>query len=100
MASHSKISCPPRLRAPPTEERSRFMTKVYEAIADAFIAEGATAVFGMMGDANMHWMNAMAERGAKLYEARHEGSGLAMADGWARGSNSPGVATTTSGPGV
>ncbi|KHL02938.1 thiamine pyrophosphate-binding protein [Sinomonas humi] len=76
------------------------MTTVYEAIADAFIAEGTTHVFGMMGDANMHWMHAMAERGATLFEARHEGSGLAMADGWARGAGQPGVATTTSGPGV
>jgi len=76
------------------------MTKVYEALADAFIAEGTTHVFGMMGDANMHWMTAMADRGATLFEARHEGSGLAMADGWARGANAPGVASTTSGPGV
>lgn len=76
------------------------MTTVYEAIADAFIAEGTSHVFGMMGDANMHWMHAMAERGATLFEARHEGSGLAMADGWARGAGQPGVATTTSGPGV
>lgn len=76
------------------------MTKVYEALADAFIAEGTTHVFGMTGDANMHWMYAMAERGATLFEARHEGSGLAMADGWARGSGKPGVASTTSGPGV
>jgi acetolactate synthase I/II/III large subunit len=76
------------------------MTKVYEALADAFIAEGTTHVFGMTGDANMHWMYAMAERGATLFEARHEGSGLAMADGWARGAGKPGVASTTSGPGV
>lgn len=74
--------------------------KVYEALAGAFVAEGATTVFGMMGDANMHWMNAMAERGAELLEVRHEGSGLAMADGWARGTSTPGVASTTSGPGV
>lgn len=74
--------------------------KVYEALAEAFVAEGATTVFGMMGDANMHWMNAMAERGAELLEVRHEGSGLAMADGWARGAGVPGVASTTSGPGV
>ncbi|WP_423183500.1 thiamine pyrophosphate-binding protein [Arthrobacter sp. NyZ413] len=76
------------------------MTKVYEALADAFIAEGTTHIFGMTGDANMHWMYAMAERGATLFEARHEGSGLAMADGWARGAKKPGVASTTSGPGV
>ncbi|CAL9653461.1 thiamine pyrophosphate-binding protein [Streptomyces sp. enrichment culture] len=76
------------------------MTKVYQAIADAFVAEGATHVFGMMGDANMHWMNAMADRGAALLEARHEGPGLTMADGWARATGRPGVASTTCGPGV
>ncbi|MFE6483288.1 thiamine pyrophosphate-binding protein [Streptomyces sp. NPDC057757] len=74
--------------------------KVYEALAEAFVKEGTSDVFGMMGDANMHWMNALADRGVRLYEVRHEGSGLGMADGWARGAGQPGVLTTTSGPGV
>jgi thiamine pyrophosphate-dependent acetolactate synthase large subunit-like protein len=74
--------------------------KVYEAMADAFLGEGVTDVFGMMGDANMHWMNALHERGVRLYEARHEGCGLGMADGWARAAGRPGVVTTTSGPGT
>lgn len=74
--------------------------KVYEAIAEAFVGEGTTDVFGMMGDANMHWMNAMHGRGVRLYEVRHEGSGLGMADGWARAAGKPGVMTATSGPGT
>ncbi|WP_072802567.1 thiamine pyrophosphate-binding protein [Rhodococcoides yunnanense] len=74
--------------------------KVYEALAEAFIAEGTTDVFGMMGDANMHWMNALANHGTALYEVRHEGAGLSMAHGFARASGRPGVVTTTSGPGV
>ncbi|TDD84380.1 thiamine pyrophosphate-binding protein [Actinomadura darangshiensis] len=74
--------------------------KVYEALAEAFVQEGTSDVFGMMGDANMHWMNALAQRGVRLYEVRHEGSGLGMADGWARAAGRPGVVTTTSGPGV
>ncbi|WP_128800802.1 MULTISPECIES: thiamine pyrophosphate-binding protein [unclassified Streptomyces] len=74
--------------------------KVYEAMAEAFVREGTRDVFGMMGDANMHWMNALAERGVRLFEVRHEGSGLGMADGWARAAGRPGVITTTSGPGV
>jgi thiamine pyrophosphate-dependent acetolactate synthase large subunit-like protein len=74
--------------------------KVYEALAEAFVHEGTSDVFGMMGDANMHWMAALADRGVRLYEVRHEGSGLGMADGWARGAGRPGVVTTTSGPGV
>lgn len=74
--------------------------KVYEALAAAFTAEGTTDVFGMMGDANMHWMNALASRGTRLYEVRHEGAGLSMAHGYARASGRPGVVTTTSGPGT
>jgi thiamine pyrophosphate-dependent acetolactate synthase large subunit-like protein len=74
--------------------------KAYEAMAEAFVKEGTTDVFGMMGDANMHWMDALAQRGVRLYEVRHEGSGLGMADGWARAAGRPGVVTTTSGPGV
>ncbi|GHF71310.1 thiamine pyrophosphate-dependent acetolactate synthase large subunit-like protein [Amycolatopsis bartoniae] len=74
--------------------------KVYEALARAFAAEGTTDVFGMMGDANMHWMNALATRGVRLYEVRHEGAGLSMAHGFARAAGRPGVVTTTSGPGT
>lgn len=74
--------------------------KVHEALAEAFVAEGVTDVFGMMGDANMHWMNGLARRGVRLFEVRHEGAGLGMADGWARTAGRPGVVTTTSGPGA
>ena len=74
--------------------------KVYERLADAFIAEGTTHVFGMMGDGNMYWMNALIKRGVECIEVRHEGVGMGMADGWARHRQTPGVATTTCGPGV
>jgi acetolactate synthase-1/2/3 large subunit len=74
--------------------------KVYEALAHAFVAEGTKAVFTMMGDANMFWLGALDELGVRQFEVRHEGAGLAMADGWARIDGEPGVASTTSGPGV
>jgi acetolactate synthase I/II/III large subunit len=74
--------------------------KVYEALARAFVAEGTNAVFGMMGDANMYWMHEMDRLGVRQFEVRHEGAGLAMADGWGRTDGNPGVCTTTSGPGV
>jgi thiamine pyrophosphate-dependent acetolactate synthase large subunit-like protein len=74
--------------------------KVYEALARAFVAEGTKAVFGMMGDANMYWINELNKLGVREFEVRHEGAGLAMADGWARTDGNPGVCTTTSGPGV
>jgi thiamine pyrophosphate-dependent acetolactate synthase large subunit-like protein len=74
--------------------------KVYEALARAFAAEGTTAVFDMMGDANMYWLNALSQLGVGIYDVRHEGAGLAMADGWARVRGEPGVCSTTSGPGT
>jgi acetolactate synthase-1/2/3 large subunit len=76
------------------------MVKLYEALARAFVDEGTSTVFGLMGDANMHWMNALDKLGVRLVGVRHEGVGLAMADGFAQVSGSPGVCTTTSGPGV
>jgi acetolactate synthase-1/2/3 large subunit len=74
--------------------------KVYAALAKAFAAEGTKTVFGMMGDANMYWMEELDKHGVELIEARHEGGGLAMADGYGRVDSNPGVCTTTSGPGV
>src|SRR5437016_8272280 len=74
--------------------------KVYEGLAKAFAAEGVKAIFGMMGDGNMYWMQALYDLGVNLLEVRHEGAGLGMADGWARATNTPGVCTATCGPGV
>ena len=73
---------------------------VYQGLARAFAAEGVTAVFGMMGDGNMYWMQALHDLGVELLEVRHEGAGLGMADGWARATHTPGVCTATCGPGV
>ena len=74
--------------------------KVYEGLAKAFAAEGVTAVFGMMGDGNMYWWEALDDRGVRTLEVRHEGAGLGMADGWARATHTPGVCSATCGPGV
>ena len=75
--------------------------KVYERLASAFKGEGVTHIFGMMGDGNMYWMEALDKiGGVNLLEVRHEGVGLGMADGWARQTHTPGVCTATCGPGV
>lgn len=74
--------------------------KVFERLAQAFKAEGVGATFGMMGDGNMLWLSEMHRLGVKVHEVRHEGAGLGMADGMARVTGQPGVATTTCGPGV
>ncbi len=74
--------------------------KVYKRLADAFKAEGVSATFGMMGDGNMYWIYELNKLGVKIHEVRHEGAGLGMADGYARVTHTPGVATATCGPGV
>ena len=74
--------------------------KVYERLAQAFKAEGTKDTFGMMGDGNMYWIYALDRLGVKIHEVRHEGAGLGMADGYARTTRSPGVATATCGPGT
>ena len=75
-------------------------TKVYKRLAEAFKAEGTEATFGMMGDGNMYWIYELDRMGVKIHEVRHEGAGLGMADGYARTTHTPGVATATCGPGV
>lgn len=74
--------------------------KVYDVLAKAFAAEGVTDVFGMMGDANMYWIDRLAKEGVMTYEVRHENAALNMAQGYSRISGKVGVCTTTSGPGV
>ena len=74
--------------------------KVYDRLAEGFVAEGATSTFGLMGACNAWWMHCMHQRGVKLYDVRYEGAGLFMADGWARATNQVGVATATDGPGT
>lgn len=75
--------------------------KVYERLAAAFKGEGVTHIFGMMGDGNMYWMDALDKLGGvSMLEVRHEGVGLGMADGWARETRTAGVCTATCGPGV
>jgi thiamine pyrophosphate-dependent acetolactate synthase large subunit-like protein len=75
--------------------------KVQEALAEAFVAEGTTTVFGLMGNGNMYWWSALERQpNVRLYEARHEGTALSMAEGWARATGEPGVCTVTQGPGL
>ena len=75
--------------------------KVYQRLAGNFIAEGVTHMFGIMGDGNMYWMHELDKlSGVQMLEVRHEGAGLGMADGWARVTRTPGIATATCGPGV
>lgn len=73
--------------------------QIHKVLADAFIAEGVSKVYTLMGDANMHWSIAMSEKGAQLVHLRHEHSAVAAADGHARATGEVGVASVTCGPG-
>lgn len=69
-------------------------------LAQAFAAEGVETLFTLMGDANMYWSAAMADRqGTRLVHARHEHCAVAMADAYARASGKVGVGSVTCGPG-
>ena len=75
--------------------------KVYDAVANAFVKENGTTVFGLLGDGQLRWWTSMAKlKGVKLIDVREEGQALAMADGWARASGKVGVCSVTHGPGL
>ena len=49
------------------------MPKLYEALAEAFLAEGVDTQFVLMGDGNMHWSTAFAKLpGVHPVHVRHE----------------------------
>src|SRR5690242_8444784 len=74
---------------------------VHAALAESVRAEGAEAVFGLMGDGNMDFLVSLLDAGdVPVYDARHEAAALAMADGYARVAGGVGVCTVTQGPGV
>ncbi|MBI4188932.1 MAG: thiamine pyrophosphate-binding protein [Betaproteobacteria bacterium] len=75
--------------------------KVYEAVANAFVKEGTSTVFGLLGDGQLSWWSAMSKHsGIRIIDARHEGAALTMAEGWAMATGKIGVCSVTHGPGV
>lgn len=72
----------------------------YDVLTQAFVAEGVDTMFALLGDANMYWGAAMAQKQkVRVVHARHEHCACAMADGYARATGKVGVATVTCGPG-
>src|SRR5688572_1398356 len=75
--------------------------KVYEAVANAFIKEGTTTLFGLLGDGQMTWWSEMAKhRDLKIIDVRDEGCAVSMAEGYAMATGKVGVASSTQGPGL
>jgi len=61
--------------------------------------EGIREIFTLPGDVDLI-LRAAEGRGFRIIDTRHEQAAGHMADGWARVTGRPGVATVTSGPGV
>jgi thiamine pyrophosphate-dependent acetolactate synthase large subunit-like protein len=77
------------------------MPKLYEALADAFLAEGVDTQFVLMGDGNMHWSTAFAKLpGVHTVHVRHEHVTVAAATAYNVATNKVAVASVTCGPGV
>ncbi|SNR68843.1 thiamine pyrophosphate-binding protein [Puniceibacterium sediminis] len=73
---------------------------VFETLADSFVAEGVDTCFALLGDANMNWATALAERGVRMVYVRHEHCAVAAATAYTRKSGKVGIATVTCGPGL
>src|SRR3954468_17209615 len=77
------------------------MPKLYEALADAFHAEGVDTQFVLMGDGNMHWCTAFARLpGVETVHVRHEHVTVAAATAYNVATGKVAAASVTCGPGV
>jgi hypothetical protein len=76
------------------------MPKLYEALAEAFLAEGVDTQFVLMGDGNMHWCTAFAKLpGVHTVHVRHEHATVAAATAYNVATGRIAVASVTCGPG-
>src|ERR1700723_1751789 len=76
------------------------MPKLYEALAEAFLAEGVDTQFVLMGDGNMHWSTAFAKLpGVHTVHVRPEHV-TAAATAYNIATGKLAVASVTCGPGV
>src|SRR6201987_4774365 len=77
------------------------MPKLYEALADAFLAEGVDTQFTLMGDGNMHWSTAFSKLpGVETVHVRDEHATVAAATAYNAAPGKVAPASVTCGPGV
>src|ERR1700753_3070365 len=77
------------------------MPKLYEALAEAFLAEGVDTQFVLMGDGNMHWPTAFAKLpGVETVHVRHQHATAGAATAYNVATNKVAVASVTCGPGL
>jgi thiamine pyrophosphate-dependent acetolactate synthase large subunit-like protein len=73
---------------------------VAEGIGRALADAGVAHFFGLVGSGNFAVTSSLVASGAEFVASRHESSAVSMADGYARVSGRPGVATVHQGPGL
>jgi acetolactate synthase-1/2/3 large subunit len=74
---------------------------VYDALAEAFKAEGVDTQFALMGDGNMHWSTAFAALpGIQTIHVRHEHCAVAAATAYNAATGKIAAASVTCGPGL
>lgn len=74
--------------------------RVHDRLAQAFLQEGVTTCFALLGDANMNWASRLAQGGCRMLYVRHEHCAVAAAMAYARKTSDVAVATVTCGPGL
>ncbi len=74
--------------------------RVAEAVGRALVELGVEHAFGVVGSGNFEVTEALRAAGATFVAARHECAAVCMADGYARTSGRPGVASVHQGPGL
>ncbi len=74
---------------------------LYQALAEAFLAEGVDTQFALMGDGNMHWSTAFAALpGVQTIHVRHEHCSVAAATAYYAATGKIAAASVTCGPGL
>ena len=74
--------------------------KVFEAVAEALVAEGVEVVFGLLGGGNDGLIWELQQRGVRFVPSRHEQGAVGMADGYAQATGKIGLASISHGPGL
>lgn len=74
---------------------------LYDALAEAFVAEGVDTQFILMGDGNMHWATALSQQpGVQTIHVRHEHCAVAAAMAYYVATGKVAAASVTCGPGL
>jgi len=88
------------MSGPFTRKEGETRVRVAEAVGRSLVELGVDHVFGVVGSGNFEVTEALRAAGATFVAARHECAAVCMADGYARASGRPGVASVHQGPGL